>query len=205
MREVHHHHARKSLRAPHDRSIDRCRRRDGGSARIAVCCPSGHVQTDSSSPFTGDLLLARTCNQGKIVDICRPSAGSGLPEDRRSPLLLLFCVPRVPLIHPATAFAARCTYVRGDPYRSFLLLVLLHARRHRMRARCEIQIYNDVNKRACIYVSMISINFEYPISVFSNRDAKGEKTAKKCTGIIRVRPMLALATRRLQDCATSAK
>lgn len=58
--------------------------RDGGSARIAVCCPSGHVQTDSSSPFTGDLLLARTCNQGEdcrhLPAICwqRPSGGPAI-------------------------------------------------------------------------------------------------------------------------------
>lgn len=90
---VHHHHdARRSLRAI-ARSIGAGR--DRGFARIAVCCPSGHVQVDSSSPFTGDLLLARTCNQGKIVDICRPSAGSGLPEGRRSPLLAA-SLPRAP-------------------------------------------------------------------------------------------------------------
>lgn len=124
-------------------------------ARIAVCCPSGHVQTDSSSPFTGDLLLARTCNQGKIVDICRPSAGSGLPEGRRSPLLPLFCVLRVPLIRFATAFMARCTNTPeiARTYAETCTASSCCSSCGAPDIACErsaIQIYNEVNDGVCV-------------------------------------------------------
>lgn len=123
----------------HHRSFDRSMPED--LARIAVL-PS-HVQADRSSPFTDDLLLARTCNQGKIVDICRPSAGNSLPEGRLSP-----SVPR-PFVSPPAKRALVASKVherteiarmRGRAYKFvplFLVAPLLRA--SRLHARCKVR------------------------------------------------------------------
>lgn len=123
-------------------------------ARIAVL-PNRHVQTNSSLPFTSDLLFARTCNQGKIVDICRPSAGSSLPEGWR-PLLyrLSPSVPRpfISRLRNALSLQARCTNApkshAGGRACGFVPLLSycssLRASRLYAREQGAIQIYNDV-------------------------------------------------------------
>lgn len=123
-------------------------------ARIAVL-PSRHVQADSSSPFTGDLLLARTCNQGKIVDICRPSAGnrpSGGPAIRL-PCRPLPSVPRpfvsrfvvASKVHERTEIARTAT-ARAKFVPRSLAAPLLRASRF-AREQGAIQIHNDVSAR----------------------------------------------------------
>lgn len=77
---------------------------------------SGATERASGSSFTGDYLV-RTCNQGKIVDICRPSAGR--TAFRRAPRRPHGCHPSVrPSPHtPSLGFLARCnapkSHVRG--------------------------------------------------------------------------------------------
>jgi len=153
-------------------------------ARIAVL-PS-HVQADRSSPFTGDLLLARTCNQGKIVDICRPSAGKSLPEGRLPPgsASLRLLAPQ-----NALSLQARCTnapkshaWGRAQICAALSCCSPFASVEIAREVQGAIQIYNDVSARpvntCCWYrwcARCVHGEPQIPTTGFSNCDVKREK------------------------------